>query len=53
MNNWFIVLTAQTPIFLLSLGAGLLFDGAFYPVRILNELQHQKLTLQRRNYDVV
>ena len=29
MNNWFNVPTAQTPIFVLFLSAGVLFDGAF------------------------
>ena len=29
MNNWFNVPTAQTTIFVLFLGAGVFFDGAF------------------------
>ena len=29
INNWFNVPTAQTPIFVLFLSAGVLFDGAF------------------------
>ena len=29
MNNWFNVPTAQTPIFVLFLSAGVLFDVAF------------------------
>ena len=36
MNNWFHVPTAQTPIFVLFLSVGVLFDGAFFPVSILN-----------------
>ena len=36
MKSWFEVPTSQMPIFVLFVSTAVLFDGAFFPVSILN-----------------